>query len=68
MSAEIQPDKIIKTKLFHHNNVELQLVFEPSLDIYSINIYRINSRTNHDLFGMFMSLDKAMLKFNSISL
>lgn len=59
---------IIKTKLFHHNNLELQIVHDTLFDIYVINIHRLSDKSDFDMFGMFKTLDLAIKKFNTIQL
>lgn len=59
---------IIKTKTFHNSNLELQIIHHTDLDYYSINIHRDNTNTDHDIFGMFITLKDAITKFNQISL
>ena len=59
---------IVKTKDFHGGNLQLQIIHHTDLDYYSINIRRDNTNTNHDIFGMFVTLKDAITKFNQISL
>ena len=59
---------LIKSKLFHHDNIQLQLLYHKDFDIYTINIHRFNDSTNHDLFGIFLTQAEAEAKFKSISL
>lgn len=59
---------IIKTKTFHNSNLKLQIIHHTDLDYYSINIHRDNTNTNHDIFGMFVTLKDAITKFNQIQL
>ena len=59
---------IIKTKDFHGGNLQLQIIHHTDLDYYSINIRRDNTNTNHDIFGMLVTLKDAITKFNQISL
>jgi len=60
--------QIVKAKRFHHNNLELQIVYENDLDYWHIDILQINTNEIHDMFGMFQTLEQAVKKFNSISL
>ena len=59
---------IIKSKLFHHNNLDLQLIYDDYLDFYIINIHRNSDNSDFDMFGMFQTLPLATKKFDSISL
>lgn len=33
---------IIKSKKFHHDNLELQAIYNEEFDVYTINIHRVN--------------------------
>lgn len=59
---------VIKSKLFHHNNLELQIVFDDIIEIYIINIHRHSDNSDFDMFGLYETLDLAIKKFNTISL
>ena len=59
---------VIKSKLFHHNNLELQIVFDDIIEIYIINIHRKSDNSDFDMFGLYETLDLAIKKFNTISL
>lgn len=61
-------ETIVKAKLFHHNNLILQLIYNSHFDIYTINIHRENDNSDSDLFGLFQDLESATEKFNSIKL
>lgn len=60
--------KIIETKKFHHGNLILMIILDEILDIYSIEIYRDNDRSTHNLWGCFMNPKDAKTKFDTISL
>ncbi len=59
---------VIESKTFHNSNLELQIVHHTDLDYYTINIHRDNTNTDHDIFGMFVTLKDAKIKFDQISL
>lgn len=61
-------DKIITSKLFHNNNLKLELVYIEHVQVYIITITRINNNEQFDMFGIFETLESALQKFNSISL
>lgn len=65
----LSPNYIIKAqKAFHYSNLLLQLIYDSYLDIYIINIHRVNDSTDSDIFGLFTTLKQATTKFNSITL
>ena len=59
---------ILAAKLFHHNNLELQLEFDKFMGMYHINILHKSSQKNYSLFGIFHTEESAKLKFESIVL
>lgn len=59
---------IIQTKSFHHNNLILQLNHDTLFDIYTITILQVNTNQIHDFFGLFLDIQSATTKFNSITL
>ena len=59
---------VIKSKSFHHNNLELKLIYDADLEIFHIEIYRSNNKQTFDLFGIFLDENEAIQKFDSINL
>ena len=66
--AKNPTQKVIKQKLFHHNNLVLFLLYDTIFDFHHIEILRINDSSTSNLFGMFCDLQSATNKFNSIQL
>lgn len=68
--SDQQAPQIMMQRPYHHGNLLLQLIWDPRLEIYSINIHRVNDRTDHDLWGIWVQEDHALAvaKFQSISL
>lgn len=60
--------RIIHKRAFHHNNLTLQLLHHEAEAVYTISILRENTGQEHDLWGLFLSEDDALAKFNTISL
>lgn len=60
--------EILHSQTFYHDNLILQIQRDTCLDLFYINIHRINTKTDHDLFGVFMTYDDAIKKFNTIKL
>lgn len=64
----MQTWQIIKSKTFHHNNINLILEFSPEMQIYHINITLNNHDSEHSIFGIFLDIESATAKFDSIKL
>jgi hypothetical protein len=62
--------KIVDSKSFHHDNLILQLCYDTLMDIYIIQVIRVNTRESFSFWGMWPAewLDAATKKFNSIVL
>jgi hypothetical protein len=60
--------QIPQPKLFHHNNLQLSIVYDSHFDIYTIEIHRLNDNTTFNPFGIFLTLQHAISKFNTIKL
>ena len=59
---------VIKSKMFHRNNLELKLIYDHDLEIFNIEIYRSNNKQTFDLFGIFLDENEAIQTFDSINL
>ena len=73
MTTTTEPNcRIVHAKLFHHNNLVLQLLFDHHFNMYRINVYRLNDQSNTDLWGVYFDDDdgyaRARAKFDSIQL
>jgi hypothetical protein len=73
MTTTTEPNcRVIQAKLFHHNNLVLQLLHDTHFNVYRINVYRINDRSNSDLWGIWDAdddgLTHATAKFNKVRL
>jgi hypothetical protein len=64
----IPNNDVVQAKLFHHNNLVLQLLFDRHFSVYTINVYRVNDRTDSNLWGLFTELKDAQSKFERIRL
>ena len=60
--------QILESKSFHHNDLFLHIIHDTDFDHYTINIYHKSDRTNHCLFGYFMTFESAKAKFDTIRL
>lgn len=68
---KMRSDEVINTpyqKLFHHNNILLYITHDQDFDLYFINIKQINSNQISSPFGLFIDLQSAIKKFNTINL
>lgn len=66
----MQTEIIIQSKNFFHNQITLQLIHNTHFDIYTISILDNHFTPPQTLspFGIFMTLQHATQKFNSIQL
>ena len=59
---------IIESKFFHNDNLVLTLEFDEDFETYHIMINRKNNNESIDMFGLFLTLADAKIKFDSIQL
>lgn len=70
-------EEIIATRTFHLGNLVLRLIVDHDMKLFRIQAYRVNDRTSHDLWGVWLIGDdedradiqlQATRKFTSIQL
>lgn len=64
------PEQILGTRTFHHGNLVLSMIFNPYMDIYRIEVERLNTGEKFDMWGIWDRewFRMALTKFESISL
>ena len=58
----------IESKSFHDDNLVLTLEYDADFETYHIMINRQNNNATIDMFGLFLTLADAKIKFDSIQL
>lgn len=60
--------KTIAEKAFHHNNLKLRLVYDTHFGVYTVDIYRENTRQTFSLHGIFLEEADARVVFDRVRL
>lgn len=62
--------EVRQQKLFHHQNLVLQLLWDPRTRCYVINVHRLNDRSDHDMWGLWLDdqYEQALAKYQGIVL
>ena len=64
--------RVVEAKLFHHNNLVLQLLYDTAFSIYTLNVHRINDQSDTQLWGLYLNdadgRESAYAKFNEVRL
>ena len=64
--------RVVEAKLFNHNNLVLQLLYDTVFSVYVLNIHRIADQTDFDLWGAYLDDDagreSVYAKFNEVCL
>ena len=60
--------QIIQQKPSYTGNLIIQLIFDNHFDLYTINIFQINTSENIFMFGIFTDLTHAQQYYNYIKI